>query len=376
MSTDSVPKMLSITKIAEQLLQPLPYITSALPGVGGVVKSRIEDFVVEEIPAYLPCGDGGFLYLWIEKRDLAAEQLTSHLAKFLKLSHQDIGMAGMKDRQAITRQWVSVPAICQSRLATVQHPGITILDTRRHRNKLRTGHLKGNRFSILLRNSAEIPPGTVPTSQNLAQAEAIAQSLRTLGIPNFFGDQRFGKDSETLELGLELLNGKKYPGDLPKARRKFLLRLALSSAQSALFNVVLRERIQEELFRKVMLGDVMQVVASGGVFVVDDVEREQPRVDTGEIAITGPMFGPRMKDPTGVPLEREARALAAVQLGRDAFGKYPDLTSGTRRPFWVDLHDLQLTAEPEGLRLVFTLPSGSYATVVLREFQQTEAGEE
>ncbi|MBI5760953.1 MAG: tRNA pseudouridine(13) synthase TruD [Planctomycetales bacterium] len=340
----------------------LPTLTPDLPGIRGVIKQQLEDFEVDEIPAYEPSGKGDFLYLWVEKIDLSAEQLTSHLAKFLKIAHQDIGMAGMKDRQAITRQFVSVPARCEPLLESIQHAGIRVLSVARHRNKLRTGHLKGNRFSILVRNC-------VPGAET--NAAAIADRIRQTGFANYFGDQRFGRDGETLQLGCELLRGTKTPGDIARVRRKFLLRLALSAVQSHLFNLVLAERITDGLIDQVLAGDVMQVVESGGPFVVEDVSREQPRFDAREIVTTGPLFGPKMKQPLGDVTARESRVLEQFQLEPVAFTRYANLTSGTRRPFLIWPENLQVESERDGIRLRFTLPAGCYATVLLNEFQKS-----
>jgi tRNA pseudouridine13 synthase len=341
---------------------PLPWITANLTGTLGCSKVCAEDFVVDEISAYTPSETGEFLFLRIEKTGISAEQLVSHLARCLKIAHQDVGMAGMKDRQAVTRQMVSVPLRCLPLVESFEHEQIRILELHRHPHKLRTGHLKGNRFSILIRNVAP---------DALDRALAIGARLIQTGVPNFFGDQRFGRDAETLKLGLELLQGTKSPGAIPRARRKFLLRLALSAVQSALFNRALMERMEDGLIHQVLAGDVMQVVASGGPFVVDDPAREQARFDTREIVISGPLFGPKMKPPAGEVASREDRLLSGSGIPREAFDRFSNLTPGTRRPYLIWPEDLRISGEPEGIRLEFTLPSGCYATVVLREFQKT-----
>lgn len=344
--------------------QDLPVLTERFPGTLGSRKECAEDFVVEEIPAYLPDGTGDYVFVRIQKRGLSAEQLTSHLARCLKIAHQDIGMAGMKDRQAVTRQWVSLPARCEPLLSQFQHDQIQILEAKRHRNKLRTGHLRGNHFSILLRR---VHPEALP------RARAIAEELLELGFPNYFGEQRFGRDNETLELGFDLLRGTKRPGQIPRARRKFLLRLALSAVQSHLFNQALATRLKSGTLHQVLPGDVMQVVASGGPFVVEDPAREQTRFDAREIVVSGPIFGPKMKRPACEVALHEAALLAAAGLSIEAFEQFSNLTPGTRRPYLVWIDDLTITPDPDGLRLAFTLPSGSYATVVLREFQKEDA---
>ncbi|MFN7768368.1 MAG: tRNA pseudouridine(13) synthase TruD [Planctomycetaceae bacterium] len=338
---------------------PLPRVAGAWPGCGGRLKGSPEDFVVEEIPAYLPEGSGEFLYLWVEKRGLAAEQLVSHLARLLQISHQDIGVAGLKDRHAITRQFVSIPAKCESRLCAIDHPQITLLETGRHRNKLRPGHLKGNRFSIVIR---DIEPA------GLERARAIVADLATRGGANYFGEQRFGRDFETLRLGWDLLRGTKGPHDIPRARRKFLHRLALSSVQSALFNVWLSDRLGTGRLHQLQVGDVMQVTASGGPFVVEDLDREQPRYAAHETVLAGPIFGPKMKEAQGAARADEDRLLDRAGLTRDSFLRYPHLTSGTRRPALVWPTDLAIEEiEASSLRVRFTLPTGCYATVLLRE---------
>lgn len=348
--------------IPEILRGELPYLSADLPGLGGTIKEQIEDFVVEEIPAYPPEESGEFLFLWVEKRGLSAEQLTSHLARDLGIAHQDVGMAGMKDRQAITRQMVSVPAKCEPRLPQVTHEQIRILEIHRHRHKLRTGHLRGNRFSVLVRGAAD---------DALEKAAAIDERIKSAGCPNYFGDQRFGRDAETLQLGLDLLRGRKSPGSIPRARRKFLLRLALSAVQSAIFNRALTDRLRAGTIHRVFAGDVMQVTASGGPFVVEDIEREQTRYDARETVLSGPIFGPKMKRATGEAGLAEEQLLTAYGFTAGAFEKFSNLTPGTRRPYLIWPAELQIASEPDGLRLQFTLPSGCYATVVLREFQKT-----
>lgn len=340
---------------------PCPLLTSDIPGIGGVIKQEPEDFVVEELPAYEPSGEGEHLYLWIEKRDTSAEQLQQHLARTLHIPSRDIGTAGLKDRRAVTRQYVSVPAACEDSVGEVDTDSIRVLRHARHGNKLKTGHSRGNRFEILLRNVDETA---------VTNADRVREVIAKQGFPNYFGDQRFGTHHETLDLGLELLAGTKKPKDIPASRRRFLLRLALSAAQSHLFNRVLAERLTDGVLHRVMAGDVMQVTASGGLFVVEEVEREQQRFDAGETVITGPIFGPKMRSPQGEPAAREQRVLTECEVSEADFLRHRKLTSGTRRPYIVRPHDLTVSPDQHGLQLEFTLPRGSYATTLLREFQE------
>ncbi len=362
----------------------LPYLTADLPGVGGVLKAEPKDFVVEEIPAYDPCGTGEHLFLWVEKEDVPADELVRHLSRSLGVPREEIGVAGLKDRRAVTRQFVSVPAKAEERVAGASTEAIRVLSAVRHGNKLKTGHLKGNRFSVLLRVGSAVrtrasdPDTQAETSIDETRphsgpddlpprAEAIVAKLREFGVPNFYGEQRFGIGGETADLGFALLRGQKTERDIPAHKRKFLLRLALSAAQSDLFNLALTERLNRGELRTVLPGDVLRKTDSGGLFVAEDVAIEQARLDAGETGVTGPLFGPKMTAPQGEPAEREAAILAAAELPANAFTRYAKLTAGTRRPYVIALPDLAVAAEEEGLRFTFSLPAGAYATVVMRE---------
>ncbi|MCA9080992.1 MAG: tRNA pseudouridine(13) synthase TruD, partial [Planctomycetaceae bacterium] len=331
--------------------------------VRGLLKSQPDDFVVEEVPAYLPCGEGEHLFLWVEKEGVAAEQLVQHVARNLGISRQEIGVAGLKDRQAITRQWISVPAAAEGQVDAVTTQAIRVLERRRHRNKLKTGHLRGNRFAITLR---EVPV------EDQAKLPPLLDEIARSGVPNYYGDQRFGRDGETLRLGLELLRGETAPQTIPFARRKFLLRLALNSVQSMLFNAVVADRLRAGQLLTVQPGDLMQVVESGGVFAVEDAAIEQARFESGETVVTGPLFGPKMKQPTGQPGDWERSVLERHGIAADSFAKFPKLTSGARRPMLLRPNELQGTGNGDAgtVTLRFVLPSGCYATVLMREINK------
>ena len=350
-------------RLSESLQLHFPRLSSEDNLITGTMKTRPSDFIVDEIPAYQPSGTGEHLFLQIEKEGVSAEQLLIHLAKTLNVKRNDIGVAGLKDRHAITRQWISVPAECESQVSNVTTDGIRVLESRRHQNKLKTGHLHGNRFSIFIR---DVLPEMIQHS--LSKRDSILR----LGIPNYFGDQRFGVNSETLELGEQLLKGESNPQSIPIQKRKFLLRLALSSAQSALFNLVLAHRIREGICHRVLPGDVLQVTSSGGPFVSTDTQTDQHRFDQREVVTSGPLFGPKMKMPVGVAAEIETQPLSEHQLTLADFQRFKKLTTGTRRPLLLWLDQLNVAPTDNGLLFQFSLPAGAYATVVMREFLADE----
>src|SRR5262245_27899026 len=231
-------------------LDPTPLVTADLPGIGGRIKSQPEDFEVTEVPAYEPSGQGNFLYLWVQKRGMGAEYFVRQLAKRLDIPPAEVGTAGLKDRHAVTTQWVSVPAACEPRLPALDGDEMRVLKTSRHTNKLKPGHLHGNRFRILIRDVEPEAPTRLP---------ALVERLRKTGLPNFYGAQRFGKDGETLTMGRELLAG--------QGRRlsPFLRKLALSAVQSALFNDHLAGRMRDGLMHVVLPGEVMAKWPFGGL---------------------------------------------------------------------------------------------------------------
>jgi tRNA pseudouridine13 synthase len=341
------------------LLSSPPYLTADLPGTGGRIKSEPADFEVEEIPAYEPAGAGDHLFLWVEKTDLGAEYFVRQVARRLGIPNGEVGTAGLKDRRAVTRQWVSVPASCEPALAQLEGDGVRVLTVSRHANKLKPGHLKGNRFRILVRDA------------NDTDVEPVLARVRTDGLPNSYGPQRFGRGGETSALGMALLKG-----EPAKVRNPFLRKLALSAAQSLLFNDYLARRMNDGLLRTVLAGDVMAKWPAGGMFTAADVPAEQARFDRREIVTAGPMFGRKTFPAHGPAAEREAVVLQAAGLTTASFAGFGKLVMGTRRHNLVYVDDLSATREPEGLRLTFTLPAGSYATVLLREVMKVDVADD
>lgn len=329
-----------------------PRLTEDVPGCGGAFKLVPEDFEVEELPAYAPSGEGEHLYLWVEKRGRDTRELVKALAGALGVDEGDIGVAGMKDRQAITRQLLSVPAKAEPRVADFALEGVRVLWTRRHGNKLRTGHLKGNRFRLRLRGVKDVG----------AARESFSR-LGARGVPNYFGDQRFGREGDNADFGRLLVLGQR----LPRRPDKFQRKLYLSAFQSRLFNRALVERLRAGTFDTALLGDVLRREDSGGLFVCEAPEVDGPRVASFEVSPAGPLFGPKMTAATHAVAEAEAKLLADEGVTLDDFKRGGDETQGGRRPYRVRLGNPLLEVDGEDLVLTFELPKGSYATEVLHE---------
>ncbi len=330
----------------------LPRLTADVPGCGGAFKLVPEDFEVEEVPAYAPSGEGEHLYLWLEKRGRDTREVVRALTQALGIREGDVGVAGMKDRQAITRQLISVPAKAEPKLADFKLEGVSVLWTRRHGNKLRTGHLKGNRFRLRLRGVRDVG----------AAREAFSR-LAARGVPNYFGEQRFGRAGDNAEQGKLLILGQR----LAQKPDRFERKLFLSAFQSRLFNRALAARLREDTFDKALLGDVLRKEETGGLFVCESLEADAPRVAAFEVSPAGPMFGPKMLPAAHGVAEAEARLLAEEGVTLSDFARGGDETEGTRRPYRVLLGATELREEGEDVLLSFELPRGAYATEVLHE---------
>ncbi len=330
-----------------------PRLTTGLPGTGGRLKEAPEDFWVEEVPAFAPTGSGEHLWLWVQKRLVETAEVARALARAASVDVREVGYAGLKDKQAITQQAFTVPHPRVGTLAPLGLEGVQVLRTERTERKLRTGHLWGNAFRIRLRE----PHGP-------EAAAAVLKRLGEQGLPNYFGPQRFGRSQENAARGRALLLGQRLPGRLDRLQR----RLYLSAYQSLLFNRALAARLGAATYGRALLGDVLRRADSGGLFLCQDAEREQPRVDSLEVSPTGPMFGWKVKPlPTGEVAATEAQLLAAEGLPEGALRTGKGETEGARRPYAVPVGAVQVEREGRDVWLAFRLPRGSYATVLLDE---------
>lgn len=396
----------------------LTYLTANLPGIGGVIKETAEDFKVTEIPLYLPCGEGEHAYLEIEKRGLTTLEAVRRIARSLGVSDRDIGYAGLKDSRGITRQTLSIPRVETNRLLALSLPGITILSAKRHRNKLKTGHLAGNSFSIRVREVE---------SDAREKATEILAILCKRGVPNYFGNQRYGGLGNSHLIGKALLRQdfkgaidaiigdpamvrdeqwrgaveayhqgnladslELFPGHCrterdilqrllkrPEAHERALdaasprlKKLYLSAYQSSLFDRILEQRLST--LDMVEDGDLAYRHDNGACFLVENSTVEEQRARDFEISPTGPMFGCKMKLPEGKQREAEEKVLQDEALTLAGFNLPGGLRmEGERRPLRVPLQNLSLVMDNEGLTLEFSLPRGVYATTVLREIMKS-----
>jgi tRNA pseudouridine13 synthase len=338
----------------------------------GRIKTAPEDFVVEEIPAYEPSGEGTHLFLKFEKRGLTTDAAVRAITKALGIEMRDVGIAGMKDKVAVTTQWVSVPAPPKSpdleqRAKALTIDNIRVLDAKRHVNKLKTGHLRGNRFDIVVR---DVPRDAI--AKVLADMDRFGRE----GVPNAFGTQRFGREGDNAERARAWLTGKeRAPGD-PRLRR-----FHFSALQSAVFNAVLDARIADSTWNQPLLGDLLKKEDTGGMFVCTDVQADRERAGRGELCPTGPIVGARMRSADNDVKELEERIAAPFMEGVD-LDRARSLGEGTRRALRLRVTACSVAEvmnrtgvpghdetgdrqQPGALRVGFVLPKGAYATTVL-----------
>ena len=331
-------------------------------------KASIEDFVVEELPAYDPSGEGEHLYVTFVKRGRTTPDAVREIARALGVDDRGAGFAGMKDKLATTTQTASFPfplarGDAESALAEARLEGIEITSVKRHGNKLKPGHLRGNRFRIVLR---DLEAGAAATI-----GERLAR-LGETGVPNAFGPQRFGRDGDNPERALAWLAGKERG---PRDRRD--QRFVFSSLQSLLFNEVLAQRVTNETWSDIVLGDLAKK-REGALFAVGeaDLEDARRRAKTCEVSATGPMFGASMRWPEGDVLVLERSVLDRSGIDDAGLERAKNHGEGTRRSLRMEIGEVtseRIESAPAGetletletLAVSFVLPKGGYATTVL-----------
>jgi len=317
------------------------------------LRQELEDFVVDEDLGFAPDGEGEHQLLWLEKRGANTEWVGRQLAAFAGLPQQAVSWAGLKDRHAITRQWFCVHTGVKGGpdWSALNFDEFAVLEAHHHRRKLRPGYLAGNRFRIRLRGFD-------------GDREALARRLEAVarhGVPNYFGEQRFGRGEGNLHRAQAL-----FAGEVRQAPRH-LRGLWLSAARSQLFNQVLALRVERKDWDHPLVGDCLQLAGSNSFFLAEAPDADLvARVLAGDLHPSGPLCGRGVPATRGDAAGLEAAALAGFEpwvQGLAAAGMEQE-----RRPLrlmstdwsWDWVHDADL-------EIAFRLPAGAFATAVLRE---------
>ncbi|HHO42786.1 MAG TPA: tRNA pseudouridine(13) synthase TruD [Epsilonproteobacteria bacterium] len=346
-----------------KLLYPLPIKNDF------VFTSTSRDFIVEEIPLYPFSGKGEHLVLKVRKKELTTWDMIAIIAKYLGINRQDIGYAGLKDKHAMTLQYISIPAKFESQINNFLHDSIKILEISKHANKIKIGHLKGNRFEMRLKKVLGVQKEKLDSGLNWIEKN---------GLPNYFGVQRFGTEGNNWEDGKKIIAKKLKIGD--KKLREFLV----GSYQSYLFNQWLSKRIEISLllsqytqqeceaimqlpfdtlkgtkkqsqFFKILHGDVMMHYPHGRLFEAEDILQESQRFNARDISPTGLLAG-----------IKTTYANSGARVIEEEFKENIPL-QGSRRYGWIWATDITKKYIPEKAHyeLGFVLPKGCYATNVL-----------
>ncbi|MCG5500261.1 tRNA pseudouridine(13) synthase TruD [Ectothiorhodospira lacustris] len=325
-----------------------------------VLRRRPEDFLVEEIPATLPEGEGEHVWLSIRKRGMNTDTVAGLLGRIADVPRRAVGYAGRKDRHAVTTQWFSVHLPGREAPAWSEHlpPEVEILESRRHRRKLQTGHLQGNRFVLVLRQCEG--------DRDIAQERLTVMQRR--GVPNFFGAQRFGRDGGNIAKAQAL-----FQGSL-QVRDQKLRGIYLSAARSEIFNQVLAARLEDETWDQALPGDALQLDGRGSFFIYQEDDPTVPdRVAEQALHVTGPLWGRGELPTTGAVAALESGIAATMPVlaqGLEAAGLTQE-----RRALRIRPQALTWTWEDEQtLQLGFTLPAGAFATTLVEVFADTGAG--
>ncbi|AFC86267.1 tRNA pseudouridine(13) synthase TruD [Frateuria aurantia] len=321
------------------------------PPLRGLLKSRPEDFRVDEILGYEADGEGEHVLLHVEKKGLTTDGLARELGRFAGVPSVGIGYAGLKDRHAVTTQRISLQLAGKPDpdWSAFPNPDVKILEAVRHRRKMKRGALRGNRFVLVLREVQGDPQA----------AEAVLAKIASQGVPNYFGEQRFGREGGNVAKARAMFAGRRVDRDT----RGFLL----SAARSQIFNAVLARRVEQGNWATGMDGEIWSLAGSRSWFGPENPDATLvERLGRGDIHPSGPLWG--QGDCPSAEL--------AGALERDVAAEYEDLAQGLvdarmdqdRRALRLIPGDLQWRwLDPATLELQFELPAGAYATTVVRE---------
>jgi tRNA pseudouridine13 synthase len=347
------------------MLPELTYLYGK-PQSTGLIRSQKSDFKVFEQLPFSPEGEGEHLFIYIRKTGANTVFVARELAKYFKVKEQLVSYAGLKDRFAVTEQWfgVHVPGKQVYDLKDLTIEGVEVLEFARHNKKLRTGALTGNRFELILRNVTHLQ------ALQKRWSEIVEQ-----GVPNYFGEQRFGIDGGNIDKALALFSG-------TKVKDKKKRGMYLSAARSCIFNDIISERIQQSTFNKLQSGDVLMLAGTQSVFHLDEVDDAivQRFIDK-DVDITATMWG------AGEPMTSATPKALELTISE----KHPEFSEGLprfglkqeRRRIRLNVQkaDIEILANEEvddsalaKVKICFTLPAGSYATTVLRELIDYQDG--
>lgn len=343
------------------------------------------DFVVSEIPLYEFSGSGEHLVLHVRKKNLTTWQMLKIFSQVSGANMRDFGYAGLKDKEGMTTQYISIHKNYEKAFENFTHADIKILNSNYHDNKIKTGHLKGNRFFIRLKKVLSV---------DAFKIEEAFKRISKEGYPNYFGYQRFGKNGDNFNEGRAILLGEK------KERNRKVRDFLISAYQSELFNRWLSKRVEiskyfesfgeKELagvlnwdkediknikkqpqFFKLLAGDVCHHYPHGKAFICEDIDAEAQRFNAKEITVTGWLIGGRTIKSCGLAGEIESEYFNEAEA-------FLEKLDGTRRFAWnfIENPEFKYKEEDAWVELAFTLTKGAYATVVLEEILHKELGEQ
>ncbi|TLU65050.1 tRNA pseudouridine(13) synthase TruD [Thalassotalea litorea] len=320
------------------------------PESKGVIRHALEDFKVFEILPFEFSGEGEHLVLHIRKTGANTTFVARQLARYFKVKDALVSYAGMKDRNAVTEQFFSIhlPGKPADDISSLAIEGVEVLGKYRHNKKLKTGALSGNRFELVI-------TGVTDIDDIYRRWVQVCKH----GVPNYFGEQRFGINGNNLTQAQEMFAGKKIKD---KKKRGFYL----SAVRSFLFNQLVHQRIEERLFSVPQAGDVMMMSGSQSVFAIDEVSDDiRERFSQNDIDITACMWG-RGQLMSTLRVEQREQAIAE---------NYPEYCEGLetfglkqeRRRIRLMPSDADISQKDDTVTIKFTLPAGSFATTILRE---------
>ena len=322
------------------------------PLSSGKLRSQMADFKVFEQLPFEPSGEGEHLLLHVRKTGANTAFVAKELAKYFSVKDQLVSYAGLKDRFAVTEQWfgVHLPGKQEYDLSDLIIDGVEVLSSSRHHKKLKIGALTGNKFELVLRDVTEI-------EQLVARWQLIIEK----GVPNYFGEQRFGINGGNIEKAHALFTGKKVKD---KKKRG----LYLSAARSFIFNHIISQRIEQHYFQQLMPGDVLMLAGTQSVFLVEDVDDTlNQRLTSFDVDITAPLWGAGELMTQGEPKMFEQMVGEQNIEFCQGLAKFGLKQERRRMRLSINQASIQTNRDENTVQLNFFLPAGCYATTVLRE---------